>query len=111
MLLFYDVNDEDSLKQCIEKWYPFVKENLDPEITKVLFVGNKIDLLNLKINSKLYKPGTNNNLEKFDNVLGKLRESEKGSEYENWIDWTYTVSTDIQSVQNTVKRVIKRYLI
>ena len=109
VLLFFDANDLESLEKCITKWYSFVKENLDPEISKVLFVGNKIDKLGVNVDSKLYKSGSNPKFQEFDKRLQELKESEKGTEFEGWIDWTYTVATDPLPVQKTVKRLLKKY--
>ena len=108
-MLFFDVNKKESFQNCIDEWYPFLKENLDPSCAHVLFVGNKIDELNVSVNSKNYESGSQKEFKEFDERLAKLKDSEKGTEFEHWIDWTYTEANNLTKVQLTVKRLLKNY--
>ena len=106
----FDSTDASSLEESINKWYPIIKETLDPEHSKLMFVGNKIDLLGIDLNPKTYKP-SEPKLENMDKKIQELIHQEKAKGLEDWIDWTYTSAKSKQKVQDTVKRIVKHFTI
>ena len=110
--MLFESDNLESLEDCIQNWYRIIKETLNPEIAKVLFVGNKLDLVGVNdVSPKKYRSGVHSQLEQFDERLHRLKDEERGTEYEGWFDWTFCSATDPGQVQEVVRRLIKRYSI
>lgn len=87
-----------------------IKETLNPDSSKILFVGSKIDLLGIDLDPK--SPDfPQEELQKFQNNFQKFKDEESDLGYGNWVDLTYVSSLNSNNVQKVVERLLKHFSI
>lgn len=110
MIILFDASKPDSLEKAISEWYPIIKETLNPESSKILFVGTKIDLLNLELDPKA-QSFQQEPLAGFETTFQSFKKKEEEAGIKDWVDWTYVSSLNGPNVQKVVERLVKHFSI